>query len=431
VTAIGRRIGARAIVAFVAVVSGAGLLTACFPAPAPDLQVAVTDAPDPVAPGSRVTYTVTVTNGGGSATVEGTLVKFSTTLLTNFSFTAASGYSCIAIDIPIMECSRSSTADTLVAGATRVFTFSGVPFSGITTASVTAVVDEDNVVSESAEANNQDTETTTVTAADLHITLADAPDPVAPGGTVTWTVTVGNAVSALTIAPGVRLLRLTAPGSVSGLVTVAPSGYQCGVDGGEVVFVDCQRSAGAGGDPIPVGGERTFTVTATAPSVTTTLSAGAVVDPLAVVTEANESNNTAAVTTAVGTRTVGRVQLVPRHGQADVGRPERLRITWTHPDSWRLLDTLEVRLTLAGTKVFRARWDERSDVIRQLEGDAVVLDEDASGAAGQNQRKVRLTLVVEVGGALAGDELAVEALATDDAGRTQDWSPVGTLQVRT
>jgi hypothetical protein len=421
----------RAVVVLAATLLGAGLLTGCFPAPSPDLQVSVTDALDPVAPGSRVTYTVTVTNTGGAATVAGTLLTFNTTVLTGFSVTPASGYSCIGIDITIMQCSRSSaTADTLATGATRVFTFSGVPFSGITTASVTAVVDEDNVVAESAEANNRDTETTTVTPADLRVALAGAPEPVPSGGTVTWTATVSNGVSAVTIGPGARLVRLTAAGSVGAVAAAAPGGYECAVDNAEVLIVDCQRSAGAGGDLIPIGGVRTFTVTATVRTSTTTVSVAAGVDPLAVVAEANETNNTATITTTAASSTVGRVKLEPRHGLAEVGRPEGLRIAWTHPESWRLLDTVEVRLTLAGTKVFRAGWEEGTDAVHQLEGDTVVLDESASGAAGQNLRTVRLTLVVEVAGALAGHELVVEALATDDAGETQDWARVGTLRVR-
>ena len=40
--------------------------------------------------------------------------------------------------------------------------------------------------------NNSTSETTTVTAADLAITKADAPDPVPAGGTLTYTLAVTN-----------------------------------------------------------------------------------------------------------------------------------------------------------------------------------------------------------------------------------------------
>jgi uncharacterized repeat protein (TIGR01451 family) len=422
---------ARAVAAVTAVLLGGGVLTGCFPAPAPDFQVSVVDSPDPVAPGGTVTYTMTVTNTGGSTSFTGgALLQFTTTLVSGASFTAPSGYSCLGLDISTVQCTRLVAAgpDTIPTGGTRVFVFSGAPFTGVTTASVTAIADEDNVVAESNEANNQETETTTISGPDLVVAIPDAPDPAPPGGTITWTVTVRNAGATLSVNPGAILLTFSVGGNV-GTVTVGtlPTGYSCGVnDLGEAVTVGCSRASGAGVDTIAGGTTRVFTISAPAPTQSTTIASSASVDPLNVVPEVDNSNNGASATTAVGTRDVGRVSVTPRHGQAEVGRPETLRVTWTHPESWRLLDTLEVRLTLSGTKVFRARWDQDTDAIAQLEGTAVALD--AGSAAGQNTRKVRLTLVIDIDDVLAGLELVIEALATDDTGRTQDWAPVGTLR---
>jgi Ca2+-binding RTX toxin-like protein len=91
---------------------------------------------------------------------------------------------------------------------------------------------------------------------------------------------------------------------------------------------------------------------------------------------------------------IGFVDVTPRHVEAGVGQDQTFTVTWTHPDSWRLLDSVDVRLTASGETIFRARWDEGTDVITQLEGDGVTLDAASSDSEGQNSRKRRLSLVV-------------------------------------
>lgn len=296
---------ARAVAAVAAVLLGTGLLTACFPPPAPDFQVSVVDSPDPVAPGGTVTYTMTVRNTGGSTSFTGgALLQFTTTLVTGASFTPPSGYSCLGLDITTVQCTRLAAAgpDTIPNGGTRVFGFSGVPFTGVTTASVTAIADEDDVVAESNEANNQDTEDTTVSGPDLRVQIADTPDPVSPGGTITWTVTVRNAGATLSVNPGAILLTFTIAADV-GAVTVGtpPNGYSCGVnDAGLIVTVGCNRASGAGVDTIVGGTARVSTISAPAPTQSSTVSSGATVDPLNVVSEVNNGNNSASATTTVG-----------------------------------------------------------------------------------------------------------------------------------
>jgi Ca2+-binding RTX toxin-like protein len=129
---------------------------------------------------------------------------------------------------------------------------------------------------------------------------------------------------------------------------------------------------------------------------------------------------------------VGTVAMAPRHLAADLGSSERLRVTWTHPETWRELDELEVRLqTRLGATVFQGTWDQGSDAVTQTLSAGVQLDAAASGAGGQNERKVRLELVVRFGTELAGERLAVAAAAVDDGGNVQDWTPVGTIVVAT
>ena len=294
----------RTVALVAAVLLGGGLLTGCLPPPAPDFQVSVVDSPDPAAPGSTVTYTMTVTNTGGSTTFTGgALLQFTTTLVTGASFTEPSGYSCLGLDITTVQCSRLAAAgpDTIPSGGKRVFVFSGVPFTGITTASVTAIADEDDVVAESNEGNNQDTESTTVRGPDLVVAIADAPDPAPPGGTITWTVTVRNAGATLSVNPGAILLTFSIAADV-GAVTLAtpPAGYSCGVnDAGRIVTVGCSRASGAGVDTIVGGTTRVFTLSAVAPAQPTTISTSATVDVLNVVPEVDNGNNSASATTTV------------------------------------------------------------------------------------------------------------------------------------
>ena len=87
-----------------------------------------------------------------------------------------------------------------------------------------------------------------------------------------------------------------------------------------------------------------------------------------------------------------------------------------------------MRLRRSGTVLLHVRWDETTDALTQLAGNGVALD-PTSDAEGQNVRKVRLTLVLRIDPGVAGGEALVEALATDDDGRIQEWDAIGTLRI--
>ncbi len=164
-----------------------------------DLAVAVTDAPDPVAAGGTITYTITVTNDGSDAASGVGLVDHIPAGTTFVSFTAPAGWA------PIMPAADgtgtvSATADSLSAGADAVFTLvvrvdPGAADGSTITDSVSTSTSRST---DSDSGNDTDSATTTVgagapksTTADLSVTQSAAPGTATVGhDDVTFTVTV-------------------------------------------------------------------------------------------------------------------------------------------------------------------------------------------------------------------------------------------------
>ncbi len=157
-----------------------------------DLQITKSDAPDPVAPGGTLTYTITVTNSGpdsvSGATVTDVFPDEFTVTSKSVVATNASGANNNIGDI--------NDTVTIGPGGSITYTVGGTVSSSATgsftnTATITAPAG----TNETNTANNSDTETTTVgpAAADLSVTKTDSPDPVAPGANITYTIIVNNA----------------------------------------------------------------------------------------------------------------------------------------------------------------------------------------------------------------------------------------------
>ncbi|HRC86666.1 MAG TPA: hypothetical protein PK413_13740, partial [Thermoanaerobaculia bacterium] len=152
-----------------------------------DLDLAMTDAPDPVAVAGSLLYTLTLTNHGpGTAST----VALSDTLpngLSSAVATPAQG-SC-AVAGAVVSCQLGNLASPATVTVTIQATVGpSAPASLTNTASVTAP-GQDLV-----PANNSATATTGVNrSADLSLTVTDMPDPVAAGGTLGYHVTVANA----------------------------------------------------------------------------------------------------------------------------------------------------------------------------------------------------------------------------------------------
>lgn len=162
--------------------------------PTADLQVTKTDAPDPVVPGTALTYTLVIRNNGPSVASN---VTVRDPLPTGTAFTSlnAPGLTCTTPAVGAAGDVVCTTA-TLAVGATATLTLvvqtspTLVDGAVITNA---AAVRSDTI--DLVPANNTDTEPTTVaagTSADLSITKTDLADPVIAGANVTYTLTVRN-----------------------------------------------------------------------------------------------------------------------------------------------------------------------------------------------------------------------------------------------
>lgn len=256
-----------------------------------DLRVSVS-GPTTVAPGAKVTYTVTVTNpAGGNSARSVTLTDSYPASLT--SVTAPGG---CAVDRTAHTV--TCTASAVAANTSTFYTISGLaPTDGGTPADGAALVDTASVSSLTSDPdssnNTGQSATTTVTgSADLAVTVS-GPSTVAPGGTVTYSITATDNGPDDAVAPTVTddvpvaLTDVAAPG--------------CTVTGNHV---SCSRSS------LPKGTPWTVTVTATAPADGATPADGTTFDD-----SASISSSTADPATGDNTSAQVRTTVV---GQADL-----------------------------------------------------------------------------------------------------------------
>jgi len=147
-----------------------------------DLRLTLADDPDPNYGGGTVVYELMVTNDGPSDAQDVVLTE---TLPADFS--VASATRC-AISGQTVTCA----AGTVAAGSTISRTVTAdvaLTANGVysATANVVSTTDDPNSSNDAALA-----ETTIIPAADLAISLTDAPDPVTAGQTMDYTLTVSN-----------------------------------------------------------------------------------------------------------------------------------------------------------------------------------------------------------------------------------------------
>ncbi|MBA2373518.1 MAG: DUF11 domain-containing protein, partial [Chloroflexi bacterium] len=149
--------------------------------PVADLSLTKTDSPDPVLAGGDVTYTLTATNNGPT---QATGVTITDTLPASVTFVSASS-----------GCTNSGgtvtcLVGTLASGASAARTIT-VRTSQAGTLTNSASVKGDQY--DPTSANDTATATTTVNAAaDLAVTIADAPDPATLGQPLRYTIVVTN-----------------------------------------------------------------------------------------------------------------------------------------------------------------------------------------------------------------------------------------------
>jgi uncharacterized repeat protein (TIGR01451 family) len=159
-----------------------------------NLVVTNSAAPNPVQAGNNITYTITVTNDGPSAT---TTVTFNDAIPTNTTFFSfmqtGTVWSCPS---PGSGGKVTCTIGTLASGATTTFTLVvNVPS---TTASGTVISDTASTSTSTPDSNpgsNSATANVTVASAgqyDLSVTKTGSPNPVTPGNNITYQLNFAN-----------------------------------------------------------------------------------------------------------------------------------------------------------------------------------------------------------------------------------------------
>ena len=183
-----------------------------------DLAVSKVDLADPVQTGQSITYRVVVTNNGPSGATGVVLTDSLPASVVLVSATPTQGAGCTGTT-PV-RCDLGSIASGGAASVDVVVTTT-VPGVITNSASVTGTEPDPN------PDNNTTSEPTTVgnpTDADLFVTKADVPDPVAPGQGLTYTLSVGNRGPAP--AASVVVADTLPPGTVFESAS-APAGWTC------------------------------------------------------------------------------------------------------------------------------------------------------------------------------------------------------------
>ncbi|HEX8701183.1 MAG TPA: Ig-like domain-containing protein, partial [Myxococcaceae bacterium] len=254
-------------------------LPLCLPS---DLAIMVTDGVTSVIPGSTVMYTLSVANHGPEPVGGATVTDIFPAELTGVSWTCFPAGSC---GVTTGSGNINRVPLTLASGDTATFTVTATVSSTARgtlthTATVAAPVGNMDPLLE----NNSAADTNAlIPRADLTVALTDSPDPVMSGGAFTYTLNVNNlgpndAESVMAV--------LSLPVKVS-FVSATGVDWTCGHAGG---VVTCAR------DLATLGAQPVITVVVTAPEVSGTITATALVvtttDPVA-------DNNTAAQSSTV------------------------------------------------------------------------------------------------------------------------------------
>ena len=265
-------------------ISGAGYVFELEPLA--DLSVSIVSTPDPVAPGGSVTYTVTVNNNGADP-AEAVTVSTVTGPDAGAGTTSAG---CAEDPNGFGSCSLG----TIAAGDSMQFTLTR-PVDAMAMGSLTLEATATSSTVDPSLLNNTAVESTAVSGggggmADISLLKTDSADPIAPGGSLTYSLDVLNngPDDALNVA-----LIDTLPAGVSGAVTTGCAESPAGVDG-------CSLGT------IEAGTSKSVTVT-----VTVDAAAGTTLNNTATVSsdteDPNFANNTATESTTVGAGTADLV----------------------------------------------------------------------------------------------------------------------------
>lgn len=196
--------------------------------PEANLGVTATESPDPVAAGSNLTYTGAITSAGPDTAPNVTFTANLDPSLLFQSLTGPAGFTC---GTPAVGANGtiSCTIASLANGA-------NIPFTLVVQVNPSLLSGPDGVfqqqfvvnsdIADPGLGNNSVTVTTAYTTpdADISVTNADAPDPVAPGGTITYTQTITN--NGPDTAANATFTQSTPVGTTFQSLS-APAGWSC------------------------------------------------------------------------------------------------------------------------------------------------------------------------------------------------------------
>ena len=241
--------------------------------PQADLSITKTDGQTSAVPGQSVTYILVAANAGPAAVTDATVSDTPPAIVSSVTWTctAAPGSSC-----PPSGTGTINAPVSLPVGGSATFTLTGTidPAATGTLANTASVTAPPGVTDPSA-ANNAATDTDTLTPlADLALTLSDVPDPVAPGGPLTYVVQVTS--QGPSASPGMTVTH-TLPGAVS-FVSSTPGAPACAHAAGVVA---CTLGALAPAAVTTITVQATVSTTATGTLSSTAVVTGNATDPVA------------------------------------------------------------------------------------------------------------------------------------------------------
>jgi Ca2+-binding RTX toxin-like protein len=126
-------------------------------------------------------------------------------------------------------------------------------------------------------------------------------------------------------------------------------------------------------------------------------------------------------------RPVGRLSVGPKAITAAAGKPARLQLSWRHPQAWRKLRTVTLRLTRDGVEVGAIEVRPRAG---QISADGAVALARKQSRVGHRGKSVVARLALRIDGALAGATLKAHVEATDVNGTRQVEGNAATIRVR-
>ena len=192
-------------------------------APESDLAIAKTNGQSSSVPGQPVTWTVTVSNAGPAAVTGATVADVPPASVSGAAWTctASPGSSC-----PPSGSGPINAAVNLLSGGAATFQLGGLVDAAATgQLANTASVTPPPGVTDPVAANNAATDTDQLTPqADLALTISDAPDPVAPGAPLVYTLQASNAGPSR--SPGMTLTSAPDPSLVD-FVSSTPGAPTC------------------------------------------------------------------------------------------------------------------------------------------------------------------------------------------------------------